>query len=157
MTRALAERMPGRVPAVIAVDAEQGWLLMRDFGAAELGNQDQSLWHEGLIAHAGIQQSWLGRTEELIALGLPVRSITELALQVEQLTEDRTLMDRLSADVRAAWLAAAPEWRSHAGDLRRSDQARPWSTVTFIHGTSRTDQASLALRLDGCRRVAPVR
>ena len=64
---------PGRadagplVPEVIAVDDAQGWMLMRDLGAVALGDQDESLWHEGLVAHADVQRSWLGRTEELVA------------------------------------------------------------------------------------------
>ena len=129
VTRALAERMPGAVPEVIAVDAEQGWLLMRDFGATSLGEQDQSLWSEGLVAHADIQQSWLGRTEELMALGLPNRKLSDLALQVEQLAEDRTLMDRMPADLREQWLAAAPDL---AKSCRRLDEIGPGPTL--IHG-----------------------
>ena len=59
-TQALAEVMPELLPEVIAVDTDWGWLLMRDLGAAGLGDQDLSLWHHGVVAHAGIQQSWLG-------------------------------------------------------------------------------------------------
>ncbi len=129
VTRALAERMPGRVPEVIAVDAAQGWLLMRDFGAAELGEQDQSLWQEGLVAHAGIQQSWLGRTDELIALGLPVRSLTDLALRVEAMSDDAVLMDRMPADLRARWLAATP---TLAKSCRRLHEIGPGPSL--VHG-----------------------
>jgi hypothetical protein len=86
VTRALADRMPGRVPEVIAVDEARGWLLMADLAAPELGEQDESLWHHGLTTHAGIQISWLGRVDELVALGLPVRSLARLAAEVEVLT-----------------------------------------------------------------------
>ena len=79
--------MPELLPEVIAVDTDRGWLLMRDLGAAGLGDQDPSLWHHGVVAHAGIQQSWLRRTDELVALGLPVRSLTDLAAQVEAMSE----------------------------------------------------------------------
>ena len=65
-TRALAERTPGHVPEVMAVEADEGWMLMRDLGAGELGEQDESLWHEGVVVHAGIQRSWWGRTDELV-------------------------------------------------------------------------------------------
>ena len=58
-TQTLAAQTPESLPEVVAVDAGRGWLLMRDLGAADLGDQDQSLWHEGLVAHARIQQSWL--------------------------------------------------------------------------------------------------
>ena len=65
-TQALAKLMPNLVPEVITVDGAQGWMLMRDLGAGELGDQDVSLWHKGVAAHAGIQQWWLGRTDELV-------------------------------------------------------------------------------------------
>ena len=93
VTQALAERMPGRVPEVIAVDEAQRWLLMGDLAAAELGEQDESLWHHGLTTHAGIQVSWLGRTDELVGLGLPVRSLADLAAEVEVLTGDPALAE----------------------------------------------------------------
>jgi Phosphotransferase enzyme family len=128
-TQALAEAMPELLPEVIAVDADRGWLLMRDLGAAELGVQDQSRWHEGIVAHAGIQQSWLGRTDELVAHGLPVRSLTDLAAQVEAMSEDTVLLGRLPADVRERWLASAP---SLAGSCRRLDGLGPGPTL--VHG-----------------------
>lgn len=93
VTRALAQQMPGRVPEVIAVDEAQGWLLMGDLAATELGEQDESLWHHGLTTHAGIQVSWLGRTDELVGLGLPVRSLVHLAAEVEVLTGDPALAE----------------------------------------------------------------
>ncbi len=129
LTQALAERMPGLVPEVIAVDADRGWMLMRDLGAAELGDQDQSLWPEGLVAQAGLQQSWLGRTDELVALGLPVRSLTHLATQVEAMADDTVLLGRLPADVRTRWLAAAP---TLAESCRRLDEIGPGPTL--VHG-----------------------
>jgi phosphotransferase family enzyme len=108
VTQALAERMPDLVPDVLAIDDAQGWMLMRDLGTPELGDQDESLWHEGVVAHAGIQQSWLGRTDELVDLGLPVRSLTDLAARVEAMAEDPVLMGRASPDLRERWLATAP-------------------------------------------------
>ena len=95
-TQSLAALMPDLVPEVVAVDGDLGWMLMRDLGAPELGDQDESLWHEGVVAHAGIQQLWLGRTDELVGLGLPVRSLADLAAHVEEMTGDAVLLARLS-------------------------------------------------------------
>ena len=128
-TQALAKRMPELVPEVIAVDGARGWMLMRDLGAAELGDQDESLWHEGVMAHARIQQSWLGRADELVALGLPVRSLTDLAAQVEAMTEDTVLLGRMSPDVRERWLATAP---ALVASCRRLDEIGPGPTL--VHG-----------------------
>ena len=108
VTRALAERMPGQVPEVVAVDPDRGWLLMRDLGGAELGDQDESLWHEGAAVHGRIQASWLGRTDELVGLGLPVRSLATLADEVQRWTADTVLLDRMTEDLRWRWSAAGP-------------------------------------------------
>ncbi len=128
-TQALAARMPTLVPEVIAVDAARGWMLMGDLGAAELGDQDEGLWHEGLLAVAGIQRLWLGRTDELIDLGIPVRSLTDLAAQVEEMTGDTVLLERMSADLRASWLATVP---TLVESCRRLDELGPGPTL--VHG-----------------------
>ena len=41
-----------------------------------------------MTAHAGLQQLWLGRTEELAELGLPDRPLTQLTAQVEEMVDD---------------------------------------------------------------------
>lgn len=128
-TQALAERLPTHVPEVLAVDADEGWMLMRDLGAGELGEQDESWWHEGVVVHAGIQRSWWGRTDELVSLGLPVRSLTDLAEYVEATTRDPELLARLPAEDRARWLAAAP---ALVESCRRLEAIGP--TPTLVHG-----------------------
>ena len=152
VTRALAERMPGLVPEVVAVDLDRGWMLMRDLGAAEMGDQDESLWHEGAAAHGRIQRSWLGRADELVALGLPVRSLAVLAAEVDQMTEDAGLLDRMSAGLRERWLAAAP---ALVEACRRLDglgpgpslvhgDFHPWN-VTSVRGTRVFDWTDAAV------------
>ena len=128
-TRALAELTPDLVPEVVAVDRARGWMLMRDFSAAELGEQDPSLWHHGLVAHAGIQQAWLGRTDELVALGVPVRALPDLAAQVEATTEDTLLLGRMPGDVREQWLATVATF---VESCRRLDELGPGPTL--VHG-----------------------
>jgi hypothetical protein len=129
VTQKLAGLMPDLVPEVIAIDDSQGWMLMRDLGAAELGDQDESLWHEGVVAHSGIQQSWLGRADELVALGLPVRSLTDLTAQVEAMAEDALLLRRMPPDLRDRWLATAP---GLVESCRRLDEIGPGPTL--VHG-----------------------
>jgi hypothetical protein len=128
-TRALAERMPSLVPQVIAVDAAQGWMLMGDLGAPELGDQDETLWHEGVVAAAAIHRLWLDRTDELVGLGLPVRALRDLATQVEEMSQDTVLLERMSTDVRARWLATAP---SLVESCLRLDELGPGPTL--VHG-----------------------
>ena len=128
-TQSLAAQTPEFLPEVVAVDAAQGWMLMRDFNAVELGDEDQSLWHEGLLAHARIQQGWLGRTDALVALGLPVRALADLAAWVETTADDVALLGSMPADVRDDWLSAAP---ALARACRRLDEIGPGPTL--VHG-----------------------
>jgi fructosamine-3-kinase len=128
-THSLSARTPESVPEVVAVDAAQGWMLMRDFDAADLGDQDQSMWHEGLAAHARIQQRWLGSTDELVALGLPIRSLTDLSAWVEAMTDDATLLGRIPVDFHEHWLAAAP---ALIRACQRLDELGPGPTL--VHG-----------------------
>jgi Ser/Thr protein kinase RdoA (MazF antagonist) len=96
------------MPAVIGVEPDEGWLLMQDLGAAELGHQDPGLWYEGLVTLARMQQHWLGRASELHACGLPDRSLESLAAEVEAMAEDTTLLWRLPDALRDHWLATVP-------------------------------------------------
>jgi hypothetical protein len=129
VTQALAARMPEVTPQVIAVDGARGWMLMRDLGAAELGHQDETYWQEGVATHAAIQQQWLDRTDELVELGLPQRSLADLAVHVEQMTEDPELLARMSADLRERWLASVP---ALVDSCRRLDEIGPGPTL--VHG-----------------------
>ena len=108
LTQAIARLMPDATPEVLAVDELQGWLLMRDLGAPELGEQAESLWYQGIVTHAEVQRSMLSRTDELVRLGLPVRSLTALAAWVEELGADNDLLERMPADLRERWLATSP-------------------------------------------------
>jgi hypothetical protein len=129
LTQALGERMPDLVPEVIAVDRAQGWMLMRDLGADELGEQDESTWHVGVTAHAGIQQTWLGRADELIGIGVPVRSLTDLGVQVEAMTEDTGLMARMTPELRERWRATVP---TLTDSCHRLDELGPGPAL--VHG-----------------------
>lgn len=129
VTQALAAATPELMPEVMAVEPTRGWLLMRDFGAAELGEQESTLWHEGVRGLAATQQAWLDDIDALKSLGLPVRTLVELAAQVEALENDVELMDRLPADVRAQWVSAAP---ALADLCLRLDAIGPGPTL--VHG-----------------------
>ena len=145
------------VPEVIAVDADQGWMLMRDLGAGELGEQDESLWHEGVVAHGRIQRSWLGRTDELVSLGLPVRSLTDLAADVEATTEDSALLARLPAD--RGPVAGGRPGVGRVVPPPRGDRADPRPRPRRLPPVERRLRSGHdpRLRLDRRRRVAPVR
>jgi hypothetical protein len=108
LTQALSRLMPEVMPEVLAVDEREGWLLMRDLGARELGEQEESLWYLGIVAHAALQRSMLSRMDELVRLGLPSRSLVGLAAWVEELSKDAVVLERMSAELRTRWLATSP-------------------------------------------------
>jgi hypothetical protein len=97
VTAALAEAHPGDVPDVVAIDADRGFLLMREFGA-ELGDRASPLWADGVRLTARIQRAWVDRAGELAALGAPTRRLDSLRGElegVEPLVEAWERMDRL--------------------------------------------------------------
>jgi hypothetical protein len=108
VTQSLARLMPDVMPEVLAVDESQGWMLMGDLGAPELGEQEESLWFRGIVVHAGIQRSMLSRTDELVRLGLPVRSLAGLSAWVQELSQDTVLLERMPTELRERWLATYP-------------------------------------------------
>jgi hypothetical protein len=129
VTRALAGLRPDVMPEVLAVDEARGWLLMRDLGAPELGEQAESLWGQGLVTQAGIQRSMLSRTGELVRLGVPVRSLVSLAAMVEQMSADTGLLERMPAELRKRWQATSP---ALVESCRRLDALGPGPSL--VHG-----------------------
>ena len=128
-TRRLAAHMPEVFPEVVAVDATQGWLLMGDLDAPELGEQDESLWHSGLVIYSGIQRTWQGRTDELVDLGLAVRSLTALAEEVGEISDDDVLQSRMDSELRDRWRSSAP---SLARACLRLEEIGPGPSL--VHG-----------------------
>ena len=72
---------------------------------------------------------WLGRSDELVALGLPIRSLTDLAAQVAAMTQDTELLGRMPPDLRERWLATEPRL---VESCRRLDEIGPGPTL--VHG-----------------------
>jgi hypothetical protein len=90
---AMLERIrPGRVPELVAVDTDHGWLLMRDGGSrlrelvrssADLGHLDQAL-----ATYAGLQLAAASSVDALLAAGVPDQRLSTLPASLEQLLED---------------------------------------------------------------------
>lgn len=88
----LARLRPDRVPELLAVDLERGWLLMGDAGVRlrELVEEERSLdrWLDVLPAYAELQLDAAANADELIALGVPDRRLAVLPEQAAQLLDD---------------------------------------------------------------------
>ena len=94
----LAERMPERVPPLMAADLERGWMLMADAGrrlrevVAEEGNLHR--WLDVLPATARIQLAMEPDVEALLSLGVPDMRLATLPDGYAR------LMDTLQAEQR---------------------------------------------------------
>jgi hypothetical protein len=71
----LARRVPDRVPPLLAVDLERGWMVMEDGGTRlrELlaEERDLSRWDDVLDGAADIARAMEARVDELLAAGVP--------------------------------------------------------------------------------------
>jgi hypothetical protein len=129
VTGRIAEVTPGQVVRVAAVEPAEGWLLMHDLGGRTLGQGAPATWAPGLVAHARIQQAWIGRTAELVAAGAPVRSLTDLADALPTLADGGPIAAELAGDDLAAWHRAMPGFIEAC---RRLDVLGP--PPTLVHG-----------------------
>jgi hypothetical protein len=82
-TRLLAERFPGTVPNVIAVDADEGWLLIDDLAAPWVGELPAGERTAGLRAGAqalvDLQRALVDELAPFVAAGCPDRPLVGLA------------------------------------------------------------------------------
>ena len=88
ITAALAARYPAHVPAVLAVDRERGWTLMRDHGARLLYDiASVEAWEAVLRRYAEIQVELSERPDILLAAGCADRRVGALEAQTVALAE----------------------------------------------------------------------
>lgn len=88
----LARLRPDRVPVLLAVDLDRGWMLMGDAGVRlrELIERERELgrWLDVLPAYGELQLEAAPRANELVALGIPDRRLAVLPGQATQLLDD---------------------------------------------------------------------
>jgi hypothetical protein len=118
LTASLAKLRPDRVPEVIAVDEERGWLLLRDGGprlrelvtaAADLGH-----WERALPLYAELQIAATPLARDLLRLGVPDERLDVLPARLRELLDDP---DALPPELRARAAAAVPELESLCAEL----------------------------------------
>lgn len=95
----LAARCPDRIVAPLAVERDQGWMLLPDGGPTLAGTADVARWTEALVGYAELQQTFAGNGDELLALGCPDMrphaAVDGLEAMMErgQVAEHRWLLD----------------------------------------------------------------
>jgi aminoglycoside/choline kinase family phosphotransferase len=135
ITRGLARRYPGAVPEVLAVEAERGWMLLREFEGREMaGCVDPAPWEAALRLLARMQIEHVGRGNELGAWGCPDRGLDTMISDLKALlAETLPRLERhglgLTEAERAEIEGLVP--RITAGRDRLADAGIP---ATLIHG-----------------------
>jgi aminoglycoside phosphotransferase (APT) family kinase protein len=123
LTRALAERYPGHVPDVVAIDARRRWMLMREFAGQQLhAVTDAGAWEETARLVARIQIDMAERAEWLLSQGCPDRRLDRLAAQIDPLLADTGSLTpasggALSAEEIERVRALAPRLREWCAEL----------------------------------------
>jgi Phosphotransferase enzyme family len=122
----LVSELPDRVVELVAADAARGWMLMRDAGA-RLREVDASPgqlrhWERILPRYAELQLAFAGRTEELLALGVPDHRLQRLPeLLDEVLSHEEVLLvgeeDGVSAEELERLRRVRPELEALCAEL----------------------------------------
>jgi aminoglycoside/choline kinase family phosphotransferase len=96
LSAALAAWFPQDVPAVLAVDPAQGWLLLDDAGPTLRerirAGDDRARSVEMVRRFAALQRNAAARVDDLLALGVPDRRLSRLPELFESLLEDRAAL-----------------------------------------------------------------
>ena len=114
----LASVRPDRVPELLAVDRERGWMLMGDGGERlrEVIAREKTLqrWLDVLPEYAQLQIDLAGDADELIAMGSPDRRLETLASQYERLLDE---LDGFAESELGPLLVLAPRVRQMCEQL----------------------------------------
>jgi len=96
LTDMLVDWYPDCMPELVAVDAERGWMLMRDSGeqlrASIRPTQDLKPWEQVITRYAEIQIGLAEHVSEILALGIPDRRLAMLPALYSQLLADEEIL-----------------------------------------------------------------
>jgi hypothetical protein len=129
LMEALAAIHPDVLPTPIAIDREQGWMLLPDVGVELRGNSNTTGWETALRLHAQIQRSFVGQEPTLKAIGCLERRLDRLSEQIELLLDDVEELPGPDADALEQFRALAPRLQTMCRDL--ASMRVPY---TLVHG-----------------------
>ena len=140
--RLLAERFPTLVPRVVAIDADEGWLIVDDVAAPWIGTLPTEARRAGLAAGAravvAIQAALVGDLDAFVAAGCPVRPLEDLGAALDAVLGP--------AGIAPAHGAVTPERRARAVAATRQAAARVQALgfpTTIVHGDFHAGNAAL--------------
>jgi len=119
LTQYLARHFPATMPAVLTIESERRWLLMRATeGPALMDVADPSRWERAAETCARMQIECIGRVAELAALGCPLRSLEWLEAEIPPLLDDTAALQPAHAE--ALTDAEVAEARGLCSELQAS-------------------------------------
>lgn len=96
LTKALVGWYPDVMPELLAIDAERGWMLMRDGGdplrATIRPTGDLAAWNPIITLYAEVQIGLADHLPELLAIGVPDWRLETLPTRYTQLLEDTEML-----------------------------------------------------------------
>jgi hypothetical protein len=98
VTKALAEMFPGYVPDVVALNSQNNWMIMEDFGPVVSHEASLADRLEILRQFARIQRESVDKTEQLIALGLCDRRLEWMLNEIEPFLNKPKIADSVTAE-----------------------------------------------------------
>jgi hypothetical protein len=113
----LADLYPGRVPRPIAVQPEQGWFLLDDFGQAPDGDAPLEEQARLMQDFARLQIDSSQKVEHLLTAGCKDRRLNILLSQIDPLLNDEVALGQLTFEEREKLQQATPYLRELISEL----------------------------------------
>ena len=114
---ALAERYPDAVPPPLAVEPNERWMLMRDFGTVLNAAPTFEKWHKVIEHYGHFQAQTASAIDDLFGVGCLDRRLNVLSNQIDALFADDQALAILSADEIAQIRALAPRLKTMCAEL----------------------------------------
>jgi hypothetical protein len=136
LLRLIAPSMPAHLPKLVATDRTRGWTLMEAIASST--PRDHDLWQsataderdeEALRVLAELQQSWIGREEDLFGAGCSDRRLHTLQSAIDELLSSETVAGGLTHEERARLAALRAEIPRRVDELRACGIPE-----TLVHG-----------------------
>lgn len=140
--RLLAERFPKLVPSVVAIEEDEGWLIVDDVAAPWVADLPPEAKRVGLGAGARalveVQAALVGDLDSFVAAGCPVRPLGDLAVAVHAALEPDGVADpegTISSERRERAVAATRDAVARIATLE--------FPTTLVHGDFHAGNAAL--------------
>ena len=116
----LARRFPGQIPRPLAINAEENWMLLDDFGSDLRSEKAPEADVAGFLRQFGaLQAQSAGMVDELLRAGCRDRRLPVLIRQIDELMAHPLTARHTTPDDLARLRAVAPKLKKHCADLDR--------------------------------------